>query len=161
MTFLEQRPTIIEGDKLNSKVRSWVATLTDGRFPVEANRESIRYLQIDLAQSTEGARGHLKNIEKLLFVTCASQTQVFITLFTPQTTHLVKRLLESMFKRFDDHVLKRASTSLHMMSRKDEDDIKRWQLAGEFEEVQTHAFSPMVQNPERDLAPERCKHIET
>ena len=161
MTFLEQRPTIIEGDKLNSKVRSWVTTLTDGRFPEEANREPIAFLHADLIRSMEGGKTPLKNIEKLLFVTRASQSQVFITLFTPQTTQLVKRLLESMFKRFGEHVLKRASASLHMMSRKDEDDIKRWQLAGEFEEVQIHAFSPMVPNPGRDLAPERCKHTET
>ena len=76
----------------------------------------------------------MRNLEKLLLVTCASQTQVFITLFEPQPIHLVKRMLEAMFKRFGEHVLSRALGSVHMMNHRDESTIQAWLMAGEFEE---------------------------
>jgi len=82
-------------------------------------------------QSTKGA---IKHVEKLLIVTCAEQTQVFLTLFEPHPIHLVKRLLEAMFKRFGDHVLKRALQSVHMLNHRHESTIQAWQMAGEFEE---------------------------
>ena len=72
----------------------------------------------------------MRNLEKLLLVTCASQTQVFMTLFEPQPIHLVKRMLEAMFKRFGEHVLSRALGSVHMMNHRDESTIQSWLMAG-------------------------------
>ena len=134
--FLECKPVVVASEILNSKARGWVATLMDKRFPEE--REAVGFLQIALANSMDqSTKGAIKKIEKLLIVTGTSQTQVFITLFEPHPIHLVKRLLEATIKRFGDHVLKRALQSLHMMNCKDEEDVKAWFMAGEFEEEET------------------------
>ena len=139
--FLECKPVVVAGEILNSKARTWVATLLDERFPEE--REAVAFLQIALASSMDqSTKGAIKNVEKLLIVTCPSSTQMFLTLFEPQPIHLVKRLLENMLKRFGDHVLKRALQSAHMMNRKDEDDVKAWFMAGEFQEEQTCTNAP-------------------
>ena len=130
--FLESKPGVVEGTVLNSKTRTWVANLMDGRLP--ENREAVGFLQTDIIRGAEGVRGSMRNLEKLLLVTCASQTQVFITLFEPQPIHLVKRMLEAMFKRFGEHVLLRALGSVHMMNHRDEFTIQAWRMAGEFEE---------------------------
>ena len=130
--FLECKPNVIKGTVLNSKTRTWVANLLDGRLP--ENRQAIGFLQAEIICSTEGVRGCMRNLEKLLLVTCASQTQVFITLFEPQPIQFVKRMLEMMFKRFGEHVLLRALGSVHMMNYRDECTIQAWYMAGDFEE---------------------------
>ena len=127
--FLESKPVVVAGEILNSKARSWVATLLDGRFP--EYREDVAFLQIALANSMDrNAKGAITNVEKLLIVTCTSSTQIFITLFKPDQKHAVKRLLENVLKRFGEHVLSRALKSAHMMNRKDEEDVKAWRMAG-------------------------------
>ena len=139
--FLECKPVVVASEILNSKARGWVATLMDERFPEE--REAVGFLQIALANSMDqSTKGAIKKIEKLLIVTGTSHTQVFITLFEPHPIHLVKRLLEATIKRFGDHVLKRALQSLHMMNCKDEEDVKAWFMAGEFEEEETCTNTP-------------------
>ena len=130
--FLESKPTVVQGTVLNSKTRSWVATLMDGRLP--ENREAITFLQADIIRGAEGVKGSLRNLEKLLIVTCASQTQVFITPFEAQPIHLVKRMLEAMFKRFGEHVLLPALKYVHMMNHRDEFTTHAWLMAGDFEE---------------------------
>ena len=130
--FLESKPVVVNGTVINSKARTWVANLMDDRLP--ENREAVGFLQTDIIRGAEGVRGSMRNLEKLLLVTCASQTQVFITLFEPQPIHLVKRMLEAMFKRFGEHVLLRALGSVHMMNHRDEFTIQAWLMAGEFEE---------------------------
>ena len=142
--FLECKPVVVAGEILNSKARTWVATLLDERFPEE--REAVALLKIALASSMDqSTKGAIKNVEKLLIVTCPSSTQMFLTLFEPDQKHAVKRLLENMLKRFGDHVLKRALQSAHMMNRKDEDDVKAWFMAGEFQEEQTCTNAPSRQ----------------
>ena len=138
LTPLDQRPTVVPGESLNSKARSWAATLTDDRFQLEVHHQATAFLKTEIVHSLEreGAKGPIKNLEKLLLVTSASQTHVFITLHTHQPIHLVKRLLESLFKRFGEHILMRVLASAHMMNCRDEKNIERWELAGEFETSQ-------------------------
>ena len=138
LTPLDQRPTVVPGESLNSKARSWAATLTDDRFQLEVHHQATAFLKTEIVHSLEreGAKGPIQNLEKLLLVTSASQTQVFITLHTHQPIHLVKRLLESLFKRFGEHILMRVLASAHMMNCRDEKNIERWELAGEFETSQ-------------------------
>ena len=126
---------MVPGETLNSKARSWAATLTDDRFQLEVHHQAIALLKADLFRSLEcgATKGPMKHLEKLLLVMGASQTQVFITLHTHQPIHLVKHLLDSLFKRFGEHVLSRILASAHMMNRRDEQNIERWELAGEFE----------------------------
>ena len=138
--FLECKPVVVPGKVLNSKARSWVATLLDARFT--ENHEAVAFLHASLAGSMETGKGALKNIEKLLIVTCASSTQLFMTLFEPLPIHLVKRLLENTLKRFGDHVLSHALGSLHMMNDRDESNIQAWWMAGEFEEEQKYEDTP-------------------
>jgi hypothetical protein len=138
LTPLNQRPTVVPGESLNSKARSWAATLTDDQFQLEVHHQATAFLKTDIVHSLEreGAKGPIKNLEELLLVTSASQTHVFITLHTHQPIHLVKRLLESLFKRFGEHILMRVLASAHMMNCRDEKNIERWELAGEFETSQ-------------------------
>ena len=98
LTPLDQRPTVVPGESLNSKARSWAATLTDDRFQLEVHHQATAFLKTEIVHSLEreGAKGPIKNLEKLLLVTSASQTHVFITLHTHQPIHLVNRLLESL-----------------------------------------------------------------
>ena len=44
--FLECKPNVIKGTVLNSKTRTWVANLLDGRLP--ENRQAIGFLQADI-----------------------------------------------------------------------------------------------------------------
>ena len=100
--FLECKPVVVAGEILNSKARSWVATLMDERFPEE--RDAVGFLKMLLANSMDqSTKGAIKNVEKLLIVTCPSSTQMFLTLFEPDQKHAVKRLLENMLKRFGGH----------------------------------------------------------
>ena len=131
--FLERKPVVVAGEVINSKARSWVATLHDERLP--ENREAVAFLECALVASMDqNAKGAIKHVEKLLTVTSAEQTEVFLTVVEPQPIHLVKRLLETLFKRFGDHVLKRAMQSVHMLNHKDESTIQAWLMAGEFED---------------------------
>ena len=130
---------------INSKARSWVATLQDGRFPEEREqREAVGLLHAALANSmAPNAKPPLTNVEKLLIVTCASSTQIFITLFKPTPVHLVKRLLETLLQNpFEEHVLERALGSVHMMNDRDESTIQAWHMVGEFEEEQKDCTKP-------------------
>ena len=138
LTPLNQRPIVVPGESLNSKARSWAATLTDDQFQLEVHHQATAFLKTEIVHSLEreGAKGPIQNLEKLLLVTSASQTHVFITLHTHQPIHLVKRLLESLFKRFGEHILMRVLASAHMMNCRDEKNIERWELAGEFETSQ-------------------------
>jgi hypothetical protein len=139
--FLEQKPVVVVGKIVNSKARTWVATLSDERFPEE--REAVGLLQIALLNSlNQETRGAIKNVEKLLIVTCTSTTQMFMTLFKPDQKHAVKRLLENLLKHFGEHVLSRALESVHMMNDRDESNIQAWWMAGEFEESQKHEDMP-------------------
>ena len=88
----------------------------------------------------------MKNIEKLLIVTCDSSTQIFIALFKPDQMCVVKGLLEKMLTHFDDHVLLHALESVHMMNRKDESTVQAWMMVGEFEEAQTCTPVPSHKN---------------
>ena len=139
--FLECKPVVVEGEVLNSKARSWAATLLDERLP--EHREAVGFLQVDLAKSMdENSKGAMKNVEKLLIVTCASSTQIFMTLWKPEQMCKVKNLLEIVLKRFGDHVSRRAIQSVHMMNHRDECTIRAWWMAGEFEEEQTCEKKP-------------------
>ena len=139
--FLEEKPVVVVGNIVNSKARSWVATLQDGRLT--ENHEAVGPLQIALLNTVnQETKGAIKNVEKLLIVTCASSTQIFITLFQPSPTNLVKRLLENLLKDFGEHVSLRALQSVHMMNDRDESTIQACMMAGEFEEEQTYQNAP-------------------
>ena len=139
--FLEQKPVVMVGEIVNSKTRSWVATLLDERFPEKP--EAVRKLMFALGNSMdEDTKGGIKNVEKLLIVTCTSSTQIFITLKEPAQKHAVKRLLENLLKCFGKHVLSRALETVHMMNDRDESYIRSWWMAGEFEESQKHQNAP-------------------
>ena len=133
--FLDKRPSVVPGELLNSKARSWAATLADDLFQPETYGEATAFLKAEVVRTLEGeaARGAIKNLGKLLLVTDVERTQVFITLHTPEPVHLVKRLLEILFKRFGEHVLKRVVNTVHMLNVRDEKHIKEWFLASEFE----------------------------
>ena len=47
---------------LNSKARTWVANLIDGRLP--ENREAVGFLQTDIIRGAEGVKGPMRNLEK-------------------------------------------------------------------------------------------------
>jgi hypothetical protein len=117
LTPLDQRPTVVPGETVNSKARGWAATLPDDRFQLEVHKQAVAFLKADVLRALEGeaAKGPRKNLEKLLLVTSASQTQVFITSHAPQPIHLVKRLLETLFKRFGEHVLMRVCFLLEFL----------------------------------------------
>ncbi len=133
--FLDKRPSVVPGESVNSKARSWAATLTDDLFQPETYREAASFLKTDVIHTLEGgaSKACIKNIVKLLLATDVKRTQVFITLHTPEPVHLVKRLLEILFKRFGGHVLKRVVNTVHMLNVRDEKHIKEWFLASEFE----------------------------
>ena len=127
---------VVVGAILNSKARSWAATLLDKRLPEQ--HEAVACLHFALGNSMDdNSKGAIKYVEKLLIVTCASSTQIFITLWKPEQMCKVKNLLEIVLKRFGDHVLSRALQSVHMMNHRDECTIQAWWMAGEFEEEQT------------------------
>ena len=135
--FLERKPVVEAGKVINSKARSWVATLQDGRFPEEREQqEAVQYLLVALANSTaRNAKGAITNIEKLFIGTCASSTQLFMTLFKHDQKHAVKRLLETLLQPpFEEHVLERALGTIHMMNDRDESTIQAWHMVGEFED---------------------------
>ena len=47
--FLEQKPVVVAGKIVNSKARSWTASLLDGRFPEQP--EAVRNLMFALGTS--------------------------------------------------------------------------------------------------------------
>jgi hypothetical protein len=122
LTPLDQRPTVVPGETVNTKARGWAATLTDDRFQLEVHQQATALLKADILHALEGeaAKGPLKNLEKLLLVTSASQTPVFITFHAPQPIHLVKRLLGTLFKRFGEHVLMRVCFLLEFLVLRDD-----------------------------------------
>ena len=78
---LDQRPTVVPGETVNSKARSWAATLTDDRFQLQVHQQATGFTKVDVLRALEGeaAKEPMKNLGKLLLVTSASHTQVFIT----------------------------------------------------------------------------------
>lgn len=139
--FLEQKPVVATDKIINSKARSWTASLLDGRFPEEP--EAVGFLKASLVNSMNpGAKGAITNIQKVLIVTCEFSTQIFITLQTPKNVQEVKRLLQSLLSSFHEHVWLHALATVHMMNDRDESNIQAWWMAGEFEEEQKYEDTP-------------------
>ena len=157
--YMQQRPQMIDAEVERSKVLTWVAVLMNEACD---KGNEVNFLKAQLMNAMNNPKQAIHKIEKLLIVSEPKQTTMYMTLKSPDVIHIVKRILETLFKPFGDEVLKKADKSLHPMNLKDKNRIEKWQLACEF---QTDLFEPETSEAKnigkrsRHKGPARLEHV--
>lgn len=150
---------MIDAEVERSKVLTWVAVLMNEACD---KGNEVNFLKAQLMNAMNNPKQAIHKIEKLLIVSEPKQTTMYMTLKSPDVIHIVKRILETLFKPFGDEVLKKADKSLHPMNLKDKNRIEKWQLACEF---QTDLFEPETSEAKdigkrsRHKGPARLEHV--
>lgn len=150
---------MIDAEVERSKVLTWVAVLMNEACD---KGNEVNFLKAQLMNAMNNPKLAIHKIEKLLIVSEPKQTTMYMTLKSPDVIHIVKRILETLFKPFGDEVLKKADKSLHPMNLKDKNRIEKWQLACEF---QTDLFEPETSEAKdigkrsRHKGPARLEHV--
>lgn len=150
---------MIDAEVERSKVLTWVAVLMNEACD---KGNEVNFLKAQLMNAMNNPKQAIHKIEKLLIVSEPKQTTMYMTLKSPDVIHIVKRILETLFKPFGDEVLKKADRSLHPMNLKDKNRIEKWQLACEF---QTDLFEPETSEAKdigkrsRHKGPARLEHV--
>lgn len=150
---------MIDAEVERSKVLTWVAVLMNQACD---KGNEVNFLKAQLISAMNNPKQAIHKIEKLLIASEPKQTTLYMTLKSPDVIHIVKRMLETLFKPFGDEVLKKADKSLHPMNLKDKNRIEKWQLACDF---QTDLFEPETSEAKdigkrsRHKGPARLEHV--